>query len=71
MLGGARQNKAAQVVADFGLHLFKGPRASTPSGQLQITTQTSSQTTHSRDRPSGHQSPTEVRPALWGGPLDS
>ena len=60
----------AQVVTELHLHFIGGPRAITPSGQLQTILKhhpTISTSTHSRR----DQSLSEVSPALWRGPPNS
>lgn len=63
----------AQGTADLGLHLQEGPTTSAPTivesfKPSQSTIHPPPQVTHSRGRLRGHQSPSEVSAALWGGP---
>lgn len=65
-----RQNTYYGVVAELDLHFVGGPRAYAPAGQLYIMSlyhPTTSTVTYSRGGLSGHQSPTELSPALWNG----
>ena len=60
------------AAADLGLYSQEAPEPAYPVYTFrpwQSTTQPPAQATLSRGRLSGHQSPTEVSPAAWGGPL--